>query len=95
MAEQEGLSKDEVRKAQNFESDDPKRAAALRFAHDVIESRGHPSDESFEEVREAGYTDEQIMEMIANVALTQFSNYMNDSIQTDVDVPVTEPTGRR
>ena len=35
------------------------------------------------------------MEMIANVALTQFSNYMNDSIQTDVDVPVTEPTGRR
>ena len=95
MAEQEGLSKDEVRQAQNFESDDPKRAAALRFAHDVIESRGHPSDESFEEVREAGYTDEQIMEMIANVALTQFSNYMNDSIQTDVDVPVTEPTGRR
>lgn len=94
MAEQEGLSKDEVRKAQSFESDDPKRAAALRFAHDVIESRGHPSDESFEEVREAGYTDEQIMEMIANVALTQFSNYMNDSIQTEVDVPVTEPTSR-
>lgn len=94
MAEQEGLSKDEVRKAQSFESDDPKRAAALRFAHDVIESRGHPSDESFDEVREAGYTDEQIMEMISNIALTQFSNYMNDSIQTEVDVPVVEPTNR-
>ena len=94
MAEQEGLSKDEVRKAQSFESDDPKRAAALRFAHDVIESRGHPSDESFEEVREAGYTDEQIMEMIANVALTQFSNYMNDSIKTEVDIPVVELTSR-
>ena len=93
MAEQEGLSKDEVRKAQSFESDDPKRAAALRFAQDVIESRGHPSDDSFEEVREAGYTDEQIMEMISNVALTQFSNYMNDSIQTEVDVPVVQPTG--
>lgn len=92
MAEQEGLSKDEVRQAQSFESDDPKRATALRFAHDVIESRGKPSDESFEDVREAGYTDEQIMEMIANVAITQFSNYMNDSIQTEVDIPVTEPT---
>ena len=67
----------------------------MRFAHDVIESRGHPSDESFEEAREAEYTDEQIMEMIANVALTQFSNYMNDSIQTDVDVPVVEPTSSR
>ena len=93
MAEQEGLSQDEVRKAQSFESDDPKRAAALRFAHDVIESRGHPSDDSFEEAREAGYTDEQIMEMISNVALTQFSNYMNDSIQTEVDIPVVQPTG--
>ena len=92
MAEQEGLTKDEVRQAQGFESDDPKRAAALRFAHDVIESRGNPSDESFEGVREAGYTDEQIMEMISNVALTQFSNYMNDSIQTEVDIPVVEPT---
>ena len=95
MAEQEGLSKDEVRRAQSFESDDPKRTAALRFAHDVIESRGHPSDESFEEVREAGYTDEQIMEMVSNVALTQFSNYMNDSLQTEVDIPVVEPTSGR
>ncbi|QIN78682.1 hypothetical protein GBA65_09305 [Rubrobacter marinus] len=95
MAEQEGLSKDEVRQAQSFESDDPKRAAALRFARDVVESRGHPSDGSFEEVREAGYTDEQIMEVISNVALTQFSNYMNDSIQTEVDIPAVEPTSSR
>ena len=90
VAEQEGLSQDEVRRAQSFESEDPKRAAALRFAHDVIESRGHPSDEAFNEVREAGWTDEQIMEMIANVTLTQFSNYMNDSIQTEVDIPAVE-----
>ncbi len=33
------------------------------------------------------------MEMISNVALTQFSNYMNDSIQTEVDIPVVEPIG--
>ncbi|CAN5324081.1 hypothetical protein BH24ACT19_BH24ACT19_11280 [soil metagenome] len=94
MAEQEGLSQDEVRRAQNFESEDQKRAAALRFAHDVIESRGHPSDETFNDAREAGWTDEQIMEMIANVALTQLSNYMNESIQTEVDIPVVEPTRR-
>ncbi len=35
------------------------------------------------------------MEMIANVALTTYSNYMNDSIQTEVDVPVVEPVGGR
>ena len=54
-----------------------------------------PSDEAFEEVREAGYTDEQIMEMIANVALNTFSNYMNETIEIDVDVPVVETTHSR
>ena len=80
---------------QRFEAEDPKLAAALQFVEEVVESHGHPSDEAFNAPREAGYTDEQIMEMIANVALTTFSNYMNDSIQTEVDVPVVEPVGGR
>ena len=63
----------------------------MRFAWEVDETRGHPADEVFEEVRDAGYTDEQILEMIAHVALTTYSNYMNDSIQTELDVPVVEP----
>ena len=95
VAEQEGLSNDEVRQAQQFESDDPKRGAALRFARDVIETRGHPSDEAFNEPREAGYTDEQIMEMIANVALTTFSNYTNVTFGTEVDIPPQEPMHSR
>lgn len=63
----------------------------MRFAWAVDDTRGHPSDDAFEEVREAGYTDEQILEAIANVALTTYSNYMNDSIQTELDIPVVEP----
>ncbi len=87
-----GLSQDEVGQAQRFESNDEKRAAALRFAREVVETRGHPSDESFEAVREAGYTDEQIMEMISTVALATFTNYMNETIDTELDIPVVEPT---
>lgn len=86
-----GLDEEERGRAQRFESQDPDRAALLRFAHEVDESRGHPSDDVFEEVRSAGYSDEQILEIIANVALTTYSNYMNDSIQTELDVPVVEP----
>lgn len=55
------------------------------------ETRGHPSDDAFEEIRKAGYSDEQILETIANVALTTYSNYMNDSIQTELDIPVVKP----
>lgn len=61
----------------------------------MIETRGHPSDEAFNAVREAGYTDEQIMEMIATVALATFTNYMNETIDTELDIPAVEPTHNR
>jgi alkylhydroperoxidase family enzyme len=44
-------------------------------------------------VRNAGYTYEQIIEMVATVALATFTNYMNDFMGTKVDLPVQEPTG--
>ncbi len=88
------MSQDEVGQAQRFESDEENRTAALRFAREVVETRGHPSDESFDAVREAGYTDEQIIKMVSTVALATFTNYMNKTIDTELDVPVVEPTTR-
>ena len=66
----------------------------MRFAREVVETRGHPSDESFDAVREACYTDEQIMEMVSTVGLATFTNYMNETIDTELDVPVVEPSTR-
>ena len=86
------MSKDEVERAQRFESEDEQRAAALRFVREVVESRGRPSDEAMEGVRNAAYTDEQIVEMVATVNLATFTNYMNDFMGTEVDLPVQEPT---
>jgi alkylhydroperoxidase family enzyme len=91
VAEQEGLSQEERERAQSFESEDESRTAALRFVKEVVENDAHISDEAFEDVREAGYSDEQIMEMISNVALTTFSNFINDAIGTEVDVPQVDP----
>ncbi len=85
------MSEDEIERAQRFESEDDQRAAALRFAREVVESRGHPSDEALDEVRNAGYTDEQIIEMVATVNLATFTNYMNDFMGTEVDLPIQEP----
>ncbi|MCA1729457.1 MAG: hypothetical protein LC751_08620 [Actinobacteria bacterium] len=89
------MSEDEIERVQQFESEDEQRAAALRFAREVVESRGHPSDESLEEARNAGYSDEQIIEMVATVVLATFTNYMNDFMGTEVDLPVREPIGSR
>ncbi len=89
------MSEDEIQRVQQFESEDEQRAAALRFAREVVETRGHPSDESIEEARNAGYSDEQIIEMVATVALATFTNYMNDTMGTEVDIPVREPVQSR
>ena len=85
------MSEEEVERAQRFESEQEQRAAALRFAREVVENRGHPSDEAIDEARNAGYTDEQIVEMVATVALATFTNYMNDTMETEVDIPKVEP----
>ncbi len=89
------MSQDEIERAQRFESEDEQRAAALRFTREVVESRGQPSDEALNEVRNAGYTDEQIVEIVATVALATFTNYMNDFMGTEVDLPIQEPTDDR
>jgi alkylhydroperoxidase family enzyme len=75
------MSQEEIGRAQQFESEDEKRAAALRFARELVETRGKPSDEAFGEVRGGGYTDEQIMEIVATVVLAAFSNYINETIR--------------
>jgi alkylhydroperoxidase family enzyme len=84
------LSKEEIRQAQHFGSDDARRAAGLRFVREVVETRGHPSDEAVNGAREAGYADEEILEMVAHVALTTFSNYTNDLAGTELDLPKVE-----
>ncbi len=89
------MSQDEIERAQRFESEDEQRAAALRFTREVVETRGQPSDEALNEVRNAGYTDEQIVEIVATVNLATFTNYMNDFMQTEVDLPVREPIQSR
>lgn len=84
------MSEEEIRRAQGFESEDARRAAGLRFVREVVETRGHPSDEALDGAREAGYSDEEILEMVAHVALTTFSNYSNDLAGTELDLPKVE-----
>ncbi len=84
------MSKEEIQRAQRFESEDAQRAAGLRFVREVVETRGHPSDEALDGACEARYSDEEILEMIANVALTTFSNYTNDLAGTELDIPKVE-----
>jgi uncharacterized peroxidase-related enzyme len=83
-----GLSETEVLDARHGTAADEKTDAALVFARKIVEDRGHVSDEDVEEIRQAGYTDGEIAEIVANVALSTFTNYFNRVADTDIDFPV-------
>lgn len=81
----------ELAAAREGGSNDPKAAAAVRFAVRVAHERGHVSDADLEAVRTAGYSDAQVLEIVLHVALNTLTNYVNEVAKTDVDFPVVTP----
>jgi uncharacterized peroxidase-related enzyme len=72
-------------------SSDPKRQAAVAFAKALIEKRGKVSNEEFAAVKTAGWTDANIVEIIALSAQFLLTNFMNNAVQTPIDFPEVEP----
>lgn len=82
-----GATAAEMAAAQQGESEDPKTAAALRFALKVVNDRAQLSDADVQTLRGAGFNDEQIVEILAHVALNLFTNYVNVAFAVPVDFP--------
>ena len=74
----------------NGTSNDIKAAAAVRFAKQVVDLRGHVSQAQFEAVKKAGFDDAAIVEIVLAVALNTFTNYINEVAITEIDFPVVE-----
>jgi alkylhydroperoxidase family enzyme len=72
-----GLGLDEVALAREFDSRDPREAALLHYIRPIAEGRGAPPMHLHEEAREIGWTDEQLLEAIAYVALETFTAMVN------------------
>lgn len=82
-----GLGPDAIRAARLGHSADSKAEAALKFARTLIVNRGEVSNEDVQTVRDAGYTDGEIGEIVAAVALNTFTNYFNEIAKTEIDFP--------
>lgn len=77
----------EIAVNRNGTSTDPIAAAAVRFAVKVAQTRGHVSDADVAAVKHAGYSDGDVMEIVAHVALNILTNYVNLVAQTQIDFP--------
>lgn len=82
-----GLTAEALHAAQHGESADPRTAAALRFALQLVEHRGQLQDSDLQALRTAGFTEGETVEILAHVALNLFTNYVNVAFQVPVDFP--------
>jgi AhpD family alkylhydroperoxidase len=83
-----GLDDGELDANRDGGSADPRVAAALRFAAEVVRERGHVSDAALAAVRAAGYDDAQVIELVLIVVLNTLTNYVNSVAGTAIDFPV-------
>jgi alkylhydroperoxidase family enzyme len=84
-ARQAGIGIDEVAAARDWESADPREAALLRYLRALLEHRGHAPMHLHEEAREAGWSDEQLLEAIAFVSLESLTALVNVAGEVPVD----------
>ena len=82
-----GVSAADMAAAQAGESSDPPTAAALRFALKVVDERGQVDAADVQVLRDAGFDDQHIVEILAHVALNLFTNYVNVAFDVPVDFP--------
>lgn len=82
-----GLSVDQIRDSRLGTAVDRKTNVLIQFARKVTELRGRVSDRDIAEVREAGFDDGAIAEVVAHVVLNVLTNYFNNVAETDVDFP--------
>lgn len=69
-------------------SGDAKADAAVVFARQVLASRGKVGDADIAAVRLAGFSEAQVIEIVASVALNVLTNYINNVAETEIDFPV-------
>jgi alkylhydroperoxidase family enzyme len=84
-ARQAGVGIDDIAKARDWESADPREAALLRYLRALVEQRGHAPMHLHEEAREAGWSDEQLLEAIAYVSLESLTAMVNVAGEVPVD----------
>jgi len=86
-----GLSSEEIIAARRGTSADPKEAAALVFARTLLASGGNATDEDLATLRSAGYSDADVLEIIAHISLSVLTNYVNKVARTPIDFPEAAP----
>ncbi len=82
-----GLDTDEIEANRAGTSQDVRAAAGVAFAAALNKNLGDVTQAEFDAVREAGYSDAEIVEIIAHVGMNILTNLIGKSLWVDIDFP--------
>jgi uncharacterized peroxidase-related enzyme len=85
-----GISPEIILAARAGNATSTKFDGALTFVRAILAQKGSVSDHELHEVKVAGYSDEEVAEIIGHVALNMLTNYFNNTAKTEVDFPKVE-----
>ncbi len=88
LARMIGMSADMIQSLRNgTRLSDPKLQALRHFTQRMVEARGWVDDSEIEEFIAAGYTQQQVLEIILGIAIKIMHNYTNHIAKTPLDKP--------
>ncbi|GJI97226.1 alkyl hydroperoxide reductase AhpD [Duganella caerulea] len=85
-----GLSGDEMSAARIGTSADAQAAVAVKFAQSLMEKKGEISAVELAEIRNAGYSESDIVEIITHVAMNFLTNILAKASRVEIDFPKVE-----
>lgn len=85
-----GLDGTEMEANRTGTSQDAKAAAAVKFAKTLAENNGDVTTAELLEVRNAGYSDADIVEIITHVGMNVLTNILGKASRVEIDFPKVE-----
>ena len=82
-----GLSSAEIDANRAGSSQDAKAAVAVKFARSLVAHRGEITTAELVEMREAGYSESDIVEVITHVGMNILTNLLGKAARVDIDFP--------
>jgi uncharacterized peroxidase-related enzyme len=82
-----GMRDEELQDSRRGVSPHRRTETALQFARQIHDTRGHVEADALADLRKAGFEENEIVELIAQVALAEFTNYINNAAVPVVDFP--------
>ena len=85
-----GLDNNEIEANRNGSSQDAKAAVAVKFALALSEHKGKVTNSEILEVREVGYSESDIVEIMTHVGMNILTNIVGKASQIEIDFPKIE-----